>query len=185
MQQLRDWVNANPKIAAAAAGVASALALVVLFMSLSDGRPRARVVTQAWYLDLNTRKLFAGPIREVPPIPAPSGPYQGGHGGALAHVFGCGDCSESDRRIAFLEVYTPKAAAVLKADLDRRSKAQPTGPVAGFTESEEISAGHFIAGEDLKWVLMRDPKAREVRKAIDRFRDDCKAKGAMLTPCLP
>ncbi len=185
MQKLRDWVNANPQFALGAAGAASVLALVVLIMALSGGKPRSRVVTQAWYLDLNSRKLFPGPIREVPPIPAPSGAYQGGNGGALAHVFGCGDCSESDRRIAFLEVYTPKAAALLKADIERRSKAEPSGPPAGYTESQAIADGHFIAGEDLKWVLMRDPKAREVRKSIDRFRDDCKAKGAMLTPCLP
>ena len=91
------------------------IAVIAIVRELA-GPPIPKPLTQAWFYDLNTGKLFAGPMDAVPPIPAPSGPVSDGSpAGVLAHVFGCTTCAEKSLKIAFLESRTPDASAKLKA----------------------------------------------------------------------
>ena len=91
------------------------IAIVVILRDVA-GPPIPQGPTQTWFYDLNTAKLFPGPIGSIPPIPAPSGPLPDGTlAGVLAHVHTCKTCAESDRAVVYLETRTPEAQAKLAA----------------------------------------------------------------------
>ena len=98
------------------AGILLTLALVVLILtSRSDGPDRL------WYFDLNTRRLFAGPLTAAPPIAAPSGELrstsEGGPAGVLAMVVMPAD--RSGIRIAYLQRFTSEAKELRQRQLHR------------------------------------------------------------------
>ena len=102
--------------------IASVVILLVLIGSVVAivrevvGPPIPQGPTQAWFYDLNTAKLFPGPIDSIPPIPAPSGPLPDGTlAGVLAHVHTCKTCAEAERAVVYLETRTPEAQAKVAA----------------------------------------------------------------------
>ncbi len=89
-------------------------ALFALLWQLKP-QPTPKTFTGDWYYDLNTNQLFPGPLGAIPPIAAPSGPLADGTpAGVRAHVYGCGDCSEARRAIAYLETYSAESQQRLR-----------------------------------------------------------------------
>ena len=75
---------------------------------------------------MSTKKLFAAPIDQHAPIETPSGPKQGVK--AVVYTYPDGDC-ESEPRIAWLEMYTPKVKALL---LEQKDRDRDGVAVAGY-----------------------------------------------------
>jgi len=140
--------------------------LVAVFWQLR-GPSTSRFSTTEWYYDLNTGQLFAAPLGEIPPIAAPSGPLpDGSPAGVRAHVYGCGDCSEANRTIAYLETYTPEDRQRLQALLKIQFGKEPPSADSGFMAGPED--GILLAGqgslvkrpEDADWVRRIHPEGQ-------------------------
>lgn len=88
-----------------------ALAVVIAAAVLLHRADDGDVIKRMWYLDLNTRTLFAGPYAAVAPIPAPSGGYSGPDAGELGFEAGVVAMvvrpqGGGEPRIAYLQRYT-------------------------------------------------------------------------------
>lgn len=95
LMSLRDTIESN-RVAAA---VVAALVLAAAVMLMSRGKTPTGP-THRWFYDLQANRLFPEKSA-LPPITAPSGGQ-----GVLAHVFACGECTENNRQVAYLETYT-------------------------------------------------------------------------------
>jgi hypothetical protein len=122
-------------------GVLTVVALAVLLFSLwfiyknlfsASSPPPVRDV---YYYDLGTKQLFVAKNTDLPPIQTASGAKNG----VQAWVYGCGDCAEKNRFIAYLQRYTDAGQRALQAAKDAGPKGPlvlPTTPDAGI----EVSA---------------------------------------------
>jgi|GEM_PF-6490838 len=103
---VRQWISSNPAVVAVIAIAITASAIVFVFVR--DGRANVR---QTWFYDVGSSSLFAYTGAAIPPVTAPSG-----QAGVRAHVYACGECSESTRRILYLETLDPKQNKTMVAD---------------------------------------------------------------------
>lgn len=125
--KVRDWMNNNSALVTILAVVVLVISLGVIIMQTRAPGAGGRTI-DLYYYDLNTGKLFVGKSDEIPPIEAPSGPYQNAPGnlpaGVRAHVYACGECpdvtnmtaeeaQQAGVTIAYLEMYTPEGKAAL------------------------------------------------------------------------
>lgn len=124
----------------------------------SDDGPK-----KLWFYDLNTGELFAGNVAELPPIAAPSGDFMGGPAGVLASVIKIEGSSE--KKVAFLQTYSPQAKQMIEAS----RKGQDKGGAPA--NDGEIMAGTLIAlppakpGDPIKWVSMSSPDGSKITMA--------------------
>ncbi len=110
---IRSYLNNNPAIVTIAAIVLLLVCLGVIYRTLSGGGGGPRIV-DIYFYDLGSGEVFIGPSDSLPPIDAPSGPYNGKPAGVRAYVFSCTDCSdENSRFVGYLETYTDEAKAAL------------------------------------------------------------------------
>ena len=174
-------------------GVIAGVVLVVSVMAIfrqARGPSLPSLPTSEWYWDLNTRQLFSAPLGQIPPITAPSGASKDGSlAGVRAHVFGCGDCSEAKRFVAYLETYTPEVKQrLLEFRENSRSKERPrAGP--------ELNMGDVMIDTNLRMgtatVVKRvdDPdcvpmKSEEGQRIVQEALRRCGGKD-VARPCSP
>ncbi len=139
-------------------------------------RPRARVV-DVYFYDLGTDQLFAAPATELPPIDAPSGAGNG----VRVYVYGCGDCSDANRFIAYLEKYTPHAKAAQEKLMNVGPDADPN--LALGYDDLMMEGGLLVrAVKGGPWVPMYSDEGMKIASEV---LDEDKCKGTRLVPCLP
>lgn len=171
MGKLREWLNNNSAIVTVAAVLVLLMALGIIIWTQGSGN-RLSTNYEVYYMDLGTNELFAGKITEIPPIDAPSGPNQG----VRAHVYGCGDCSEANRFVAYLERYTEKAKQM-------RLNPPPVDPNQPPPEMymDDMAGMEVRAPKGTQWVsMMTDQGMRITEVAPNRCPD-----GVMILPCIP
>jgi hypothetical protein len=191
MRQVREWLNKNSAVVTIAAVVLLILSLAFIIMNISGPpRPRERVIPVYFY-DLNTNQLFVGQSDQVPPIYAPSQPdKQGIPKGVRAFVYSCGECDdESERFIAYLEMYTPEAKAA-RERMQRivRGEEQPPGDMGeGSAEAAEMQMYEMweqgrlmrLLNDD-NWVPAMSEEAMQMLQHLERMCD-----GTVPKHCLP
>ena len=120
---LRETLNNNSALVTIGAVVLLVVALAAIVFQM-DGSRGGQVV-DLYYYDMNDGTIFVGPSNVVPPIDAPSGPYNDQQGGVRAVIFACGECGDlagktvaeieaQGGKIAYLERYTPEAKAAIE-----------------------------------------------------------------------
>ncbi|NQU11620.1 hypothetical protein HQ590_12575 [bacterium] len=155
-------------------GIASVLVLVlavVLILRQLRPPPRPAIPSQDWYYDLNTQQLFAAPVAQLPPIPAPSGPLpDGSPAGVRAVVYGCQDCGAADRSIIYLETYT----AAARNEAATRLQVTTDGRPPQFRPDSATGTGVLVSDpQELNWVDLgtADGQAIAKRKTENRCPD--------------
>ncbi len=124
--------------------------------------PPASPITQVFYYDIMTGKLFPGPLEEYPPIATPDKSVlaNGSPAGVKANVFSCGKCDASQWHIGYVETYLPEAREIqirMNQEMKKMSEQPAGSPSAmmGPTPQEMmlITEGHLVASpNDLtKW----------------------------------
>lgn len=147
-------------------GVAVAVLLLLIAVSLLATRSRRTVTggTQRWFYDVQTGELFVYAGAEPAPVTAPSGGE-----GVQAFVFACGECTESNRRIGYLEKYTPEGLAYLKnSPLDEEGAADP-----GYL------VGHITEDGSILWVKSGSAQGRMI---TEQYRGRCQEKPKICDP---
>lgn len=146
-----------------------ALAIVGTIGWFVMGEDGGQGPTKLWFYDLNTGELYAGGVAELPPIPAPSGDLKGAAAGTAAGVLASVIRieGETERKIAFLQLYTPQAKELITASRESQNSAP--------ADYEKIMAGTMVAmppatvGEVIKWVPMSSPEGYKITMAMDQI----------------
>lgn len=172
---IRDWINNNAGVVTILAVMIMVLALIYIFMS--GGNPRQELPESQWFYDMTTKTLFEAGLQEHAPIDTPSGKNQG----VKAMVYACSnsDC-ESGRKIAWLEMYTPKTKKKL---MEQRDKGPDGVPDMELVRMLDDDIGVMLARYDQpdKWYKANSPEAGQIRMSIaDLCEDDTRIKH-----CLP
>jgi len=170
--QVREWANSHPKPIIAAAAAVILGGLVYLFYP--SRAQSVAPVPNVYYYDLASKKLFVATGTELPPIDAPSGKDLG----VAALVYGCNDCAEPHRFIAYLLRYTPAMRQAQIADwADQKKFGAPT-----LKNLPNLSDGAEVRGaDDAQWVPFNSDAGQKLTGA------DLAAHcpGGKLIPCLP
>ncbi len=142
--------------------------------------PRPAIPARDWYYDLNTKQLFAAAAGQLPPIAAPSGPLpDGSPAGVKAMVFGCQDCSPSDRTVLYLETYP----ASTRADAEVRRQLAVDGHPPPFRPDAATGKGVLVSDpEVVNWVELASPDGAELTRRVAEKR--CPG-GAAVRACYP
>ncbi len=192
--KLRGWINRNSELVT----VISVFLLVFSLVVLVKSTPRnGRVITRAYYYDVVTGKLFAGPVQETPPIPTPEGSMKNGvFAGVRANVFSCTSCDDvKSHKVGYLETYTQEAreavdAQRMMADAASRVLGEPgqenVGTQPGSDPSEiklmeAIARGRLIASPENieRWFPMESDEGMQLVNAAmkscpgERYANQC------------
>lgn len=161
-------------IAAAVVGVA-----VWLNVSRSAGRPSGPPDGQ-WFYDVSTGQLTVASRDAIPPIQTPTG------GEAVrARVYGCGSCSQADRKVAVLEKYPPKVVEELESPLPVDPESEQAAAHYARRDQLRIEALLIASppaepGGDIAWTPQEGPGAAAVMEAAEAV-----CGGAEVQICLP
>lgn len=99
----------------ATAGILIGIILIVRAAAPSDASPTAW--PNAWYYDLNTKKLFVARQTNLPPVEGPTGQTpEHTPAGVWAYVYSCTSCDNPQNHfVAWIEKLTPKSKSELHA----------------------------------------------------------------------
>ena len=163
MQRLKRFIKRKQKAILSGLAICLLAAAAVVLVGTMNAEDDATKdwVERIWYYDLNTNKLFAGEPGQIPPIDAPSGPHKQTQkpAGVKAHVLGCGDCSDKNIIISYLEAFPPKVR-----DEDTNS----------------IIRSHVIRATDgEQWIDANSAEAKQIKKSV---RQKCQSE---LVRCFP
>ena len=167
---MRGLIQKNPVVGGAIAAVVVLLAVV-----LAWPKKEAKRIEQYWYFDLNTHELFEGPTDQYLPIDAPSGalansdaaPETKGKAGVLAHVFSCGECTEGEQYIGWLE-YQKELVPYVEGEDEAAAQ-------------KKYMEAHLMRAEDgEKWIIYDSEEGDKIRLAAHT-----KCGGKKPTKCLP
>lgn len=192
MKKIRRWVNRNSTLITVGSVVVMILALAFMVRILTGGDRQTTIdpPKHAWFFDLTTKELFKGGLNDLPPIDAPSGPFNDKPGGVKAHVFACGHCDDpSQYIIAYLEAYLPETKEKLLAEVSKR-KAQFDGdyPIEYLLEEMAMYEGRYIKRvDDENWSTWNSTEGVAIQKVFRELSKTCRAKGKdmRLRPCWP
>ncbi len=165
-----DFLNRWPKTTGLIAAGASILA--VGFLIIHSIRSNQRPKGDLWFYDVKAKRLFPASDLSVPPIDTPSGSRTG----VRAQVFSCGDCSESSRFIAYLEMLTPDGKRAVEAQM--KNNGSRTG--IGFALEKLPYAVLVRSPEDDAWYPQSSPEGQTVVQA-GRLKGGCPHP----RPCVP
>ncbi|MEX0777734.1 MAG: hypothetical protein WD042_18680 [Phycisphaeraceae bacterium] len=156
MGKMRDWVNNNSAVVTVGAVVLLLISLAVIVYSTksSSGVRNYKI----YFYDLNSGQLFAEESTKLPPIDTPTGKDNG----VWAFVYGCGDCSEANRFIGYLQKLTPEMKeAQLKAQSGETGEMMP--PYEG-----DMDQGTLIRLKDSgEWVPMYSEEGQKIMTSIE------------------
>lgn len=160
----RKWIGEHSAIVALVAVLVLGGSVVLIWWSRSG--PSGAAPVRVYFLDLNTRELFAAPSTSIPAIAAPSdGAGATPLKGVRAFVFSCGDCrTEADRTIGWLETYSPEGQKKLAPLFG------PNRPPNGPTNPDEMQGildpgEHLVAdAKEENWYDANSPEAGRIRR---------------------
>lgn len=156
------------KLVAAVVILAAALALL-----LNSGEATVDV-GQRYFYDVESGKLFAAPASALPPIDAPSGSGNG----VRAEVISCGECTDGQMRIVYLERYNE--AAIHAA---QNPGVDPDIEDAG-DRARHLLEGTLVArepgdGEDIAWYSAASPAGQAIQA---EYHEHCGGKPNACAP---
>lgn len=99
----------STKQIATVVGAIVVLVVSILWVRQTVSAPAESATREAWFYDLTTGTLFKSQAAQMPPIDAPGGVGKG----VRAYVYGCGGCSDAQRKLVYLETYTEDARQYL------------------------------------------------------------------------
>jgi len=158
-------------------------AAAVMVSRLAGGTRPPGVSSNAYYYDLNTGELFVDKAGLIPPIDAPSGPLKGTadtKAGVRAYVFTCGEDSESDRFIAWIETYTPETQKIL-IDSNEIKTSHPLVGQGGAVASPLVALTNTNTPDKVNWM----PSQSLMGIKIVRGSTAPCPNGSFSKPCVP
>jgi hypothetical protein len=169
----RDWLNRNPRLVIALAGIVIAAGLA--YLVFPSRRYRGPTEINVYFYDLGAKTLFTVSGSELPPIDTPSGKGMG----VAAVVFGCGDCAPGHRFVAYLQRFKPEFRQGQIADWEQqRKRGEETlrlrRDLHDFLEVRAVEDGPWVAYNSDAGRALTDPENVLKRCA-----------GGKLVPCNP
>ncbi len=158
LESIRQNLNKNPYIA----GSVLVLIIVVgLFFAIKSivGPSGPPIPKYAYYIDEETNEESIQSINEIPPL---VNPKTGKATLVRASYYSCGNCKK-DRKLAYLEKFTPKA----KEALEKQRKATQEGQPPMEDMSIQMQ-GYLVRSPEpnSKWFLAESDTGRQITSTI-------------------
>lgn len=153
---VREALNRNPKIMGIAGTVAVAVAIWVVYRTVTDQGLKVKQPTQYYFTTDDGKTLFAAPKTSVPPF------EKDGKQAVLAHVFTCD--KGKTQFVAYLVKYKDefaKRAAAEAANAEQAGKAKANDGGALASAAAAFSMLVKKPG-DPEWVPFTSPKGSSV-----------------------
>ncbi len=161
---LREAMQGNQM----AMGVIAAIVLIIAVALITrSGASPPGSATSRWFYDLQTGELYTESTQGLPPLSR-----DGGSEGVLAHVYGCGDCSDGNIDIAYLEKYSDEAKEAA-AVTDNPVAARPNASLLALVPA---------AGEEPQWQSSEGNAAQQIVLRVVQLRRQCQSG---FLPCRP
>jgi len=158
LESIRQNLNKNPFIAG---GVLVVIIIVGLAFAIKSiiGPSGPPIPKYAYYIDEETGEESTQSINEIPPL---VNQKTGKPTLVRASYYSCGNCKK-DRKLAYLEKFTPQAKEVLEKARKATSEGMPP--------MEDMSVhmrGYFVRSPQAgsNWVLAESEQGRQVTSAI-------------------
>jgi len=165
-----ELLDRHPKTTATVAllGLLAAIGFLVFQQVTKNQRPKGDL----WFYNLKTDKLFPVSDMTLPPIDTESGPQTG----VRAYVYSCGECTESEQFIAYLESMMPATKQAVEQQIKR------TGAPTGIGAALEKNEGGLLvrAVEGTQWVPQLSPLGQQIME-VGRLQGGCPHP----RPCIP
>ncbi len=155
---LRDTINRNSAVVSIVAVVVIIVVLALSIRSFMGGGSTTGVPSRAYYWDTSNGTLHIRPMTDYPPLTGATGKPTL----VQAYFYACGSCS--DKKLAYLQEYSPQA----KAMLDKMIKGGQAGKPGGFSPMAEeamMSQNSVLVRSPAKgspWVPLNSPQGQQV-----------------------
>jgi len=159
-------VDKSQAIKVVVAGVVLLVAVVMIVSRL--GGPSAPKQVSRWFYDVGSGELYTEANQVLPPIARESGSQ-----GVLAHVFACGECTEANRKLAFIEMFTEEGKAY--------AINPPEDDMSGVNPGRQV-AWEPASGEQPQWVGAHTEFGQQIVMSIAQLRRQCQEG---FQPCTP
>lgn len=127
---------------------------------------KVEVIPNAYFYDLNTKKIFIAPASQLAPIETASGPFEKGNAGVRLFLFSCAPCPSLNGK-------TLEEAAALGATngwLERYTDETKLKVETGDRNAEALLEGLQMRGlEGGRWISPGSKEALKQREAISRL----------------
>lgn len=159
----------SPQQIAMVVGAVAVLVLSGLWLRQTVSAPAESAAREAYFYDLTSGTVFTALAAQMPPIDAPGGAGQG----VRAYAYGCGGCSDAQRKVVYLETFTKDAIQFLN------------DPVAGMAP-DTVERGTLAAippetpGGEVEWF---NGLTSQYPQIISQYEYMCDGKPAI--PCTP
>jgi hypothetical protein len=169
----RQWAEQHPTPVIAATVVVMLASLGMGVASVRGASPR-HGADIAWYYDMGTERLFAAPYQPAP-IRAPSDGDKQTRSGVIARVFTCGQCSEDEWFVSYLEKYMDEALyAVVELE-------QGDDPENEAMLERVATMGHVVrVPHHDAWLMYDSAKGMQVRRRASQH-----CEGGAPKACFP
>lgn len=159
LESIRQSLNKNPFIAG---GALVLIIIIGLFFAIKSiiGPSGPPIPKYAYYIDEETGEESEQSINEIPPL---VNEKTGKPTLVRASYYSCGSCKKGERKLAYLEKFTPQAKDTLEKARKASAEGQPP--------MEDMSVhmrGYLVRSPEpgAKWVLAESDPGRQVTSAI-------------------
>lgn len=172
---LRDTINRNSAVVSIVAVVVIIVVLALSIRSFLGGGSTTGVPSTAYFWDTSNGTLHTRPMTDYPPLIGATGKPTL----VQAYFYTCGSCA--DKKLAYLQKYSPQA----KAMLDKMIQSGKAGKPQGFSPMAEeamMSQNSQLVRSPAKgspWVPISSPQGQQIITP-----PACPA-GGMLKICMP
>ncbi len=173
-REFRALINSSPTLVIyITIGTVSLFLFILIIKFWPYSPPSVSMNRNAWFYDLNTKKLFAEDSDKIPPIDAPSGKLAGVKACVLSYAL---EPNESDKFIGYLEKFTPEGKKCVSVCREAGTKVTAE-MIKDLNNNRYVSKPNDINN----WFLASNDKGKEILKQANKIND----KGQMPIPCLP
>lgn len=143
--------------------VVLAVAGLLISRAVLRGRVQGKAPTSAWFYDLHTGELFAGPADAIPPIAVPSDPAAAR--GVRAHVFTCTSCDPRNRTVMYLQ-RDSESARRARAAIDAATEEAQKAALWVQVNQGQLLAAPPPPGKEPAWVTAASREGIALTQAI-------------------
>lgn len=155
--------------------VTAAVALTVVAVALITNRvagfrKSGEEGATTWFYDQSEKRLYAVPRETIPPHQGIGGPSGDGVR-AVVVAFRGGQGDSRQRRIAYLETYTPALKDLLEKTQAARVSGQPFNAIIPARDSDFFRTNSLVKGpEESEWHASNSPEGQQLTTAWRSWR---------------
>lgn len=166
--------KANAKSESDSSGLQRALTIIVSIAVIGGAGyfisrylfQKVEIIPNAYFYDLNTKKIFISPASQLAPIATPSGPFENGNAGVRLFLFSCAPCPNLNGKTLEEAAALGATSGWLERYTDETKQKMDTGDRNAEALLEGLQMRGLAGG---RWISPGSKEALQQREAISRL----------------